>query len=442
MSETASARRLVLDLLVRQHTQAAYSTIVLDHALRASALSAQDRSFAAALFYAVLERRLTLDAVIARYSTRPLERLAPVVLECLRMGVCQLLYLDGVPDSAAVNESVKLVQEAGQQRASGFVNAVLRSFLRADKRLPKGKTPTEALSLTYSCPEWLVERFLLDYGEEKTHKILMASLGRAPITARVNTQKTSMRELAELLASEGIDALPHPQVPDCLILSRTGSVEGLQAYRDGLFHVQDVSSQLCCAALAPKPGERVLDLCAAPGGKSFTMAQLMEGKGEVLSFDLHEKRVRLIEEGASRLGLSSITAKAGDAKEFNPSIPQADRVLCDVPCSGWGVIRRKPEMKYKPSEEWKPLPAIQLAILRNAARYVRPRGYLLYSTCTLNRAENDEVVDAFLGENVMFEPEEFSLHGRSGAFSRLTLLPSPDGGDGFFLALFRHRSRD
>lgn len=415
-----SARQLAMELLLRMERDEAYSNLLLDRALD-ELTDPKERALATALFYGVLERRITLDYIIAGLSALPMGKLAPEVLQILRLGLYQILYMNAIPESAAVNESVRLTQLSKKASAKGFVNAVLRTFIRNGKAYKlSGLSPLEALSVQYSCPLWLVEKWDREYG--RAEEILKASVGRPPLAIRVNTTKTTGIELPQQLAESGILAEP-ADVCDALLLSHTGDLERSQAYQGGLFHVQDLSSQRCCALLDPQPGEVVLDVCAAPGGKSFTIAQRMQNRGRVLSLDLHESRVRLIEGGAKRLGLSCIEAAVSDAAKPNPAMPRADRVLCDVPCSGLGIIRRKPEIKYKPAPVHEGLPAVQLQILAVSADYVKPAGVLVYSTCTLSRAENDEVVQAFLGSHADFSELE-----------RHTFFPKPKGGDGFFIS--------
>ena len=343
-----NARRFVLKLLIRLEESSSYSNILLDQKLSKSDLSEQDKKFASALYYGVIERRLTLDAVIDNYRKNKSEKLGVEVRNILRLGVYQLKYMDSVPDNAAVDESVKLAKKVRNPAAAGFVNAVLRSFIRDEKRLPAVKGRIKELSLEYSCPEWLVEKWISDYGEHECEGILKASLGKASDYIKLNTVKADADTITAMLEKQGV------KVTHCIDggakISGAGAVEGSEAYKLGLFHVQDLSCQLCCKALGAKSGETVLDLCAAPGGKSFTVAELMNDEGRVLSFDLHENRVRLIRSGAERLGLKSITAAVNDAKQYNDSLSSADRVLCDVPCSGLGVIGRKPEIKYKDPE--------------------------------------------------------------------------------------------
>lgn len=260
--------------------------------------------------------------------------------------------------------------------------------------------------------------------------LLKASLGRPPLYIRVNTLRVSREAVIVSLERDGIAARESALLPDCAELEHVGGIriEKTAAYRDGLFHVQDISSQLCCALIDPRPGETVLDLCAAPGGKSFTMAEKMENKGKLLSFDLHKGKLPLITEGAERLGISILSAAQNDAAVYNGAIPSADRVLCDTVCSGLGVIRRKPEIKYKPKSALEAFPPIQREILGTAKRYVRPGGVLVYSTCTLNVAENEGVAEEFLCEN-----KDFTLTEMKNFF------PFETGGDGFFAAVLRKR---
>lgn len=439
-----SARQIVLNLLVQMSKTAGYSNIMLDKKLDESNLSRQDKSFATALFYGVIERRITLDAVIAEHSNINIRKVSPDVLEILRMGIYQLLYMDSVPDSAAVNESVKLAKYIRKPKVKGYVNAVLRGFIRTSKKLPTGDNAVASLSIEYSCPEWLVEKWRSEYGEDNLHRILESSIIVPPMAIRVNTTKISTQELLTQFNAAGIKATISPLAPDSIIIKGTGGIQESDLYRRGFFHVQDISAQLCCHALEPKPGETALDLCSAPGGKAFTIAQLMNNEGNVMAYDLHRNRTRLIEQGAKRLGIDIIKVSQGDAKVFDDGIPLADKVICDVPCSGLGIVRRKPEIKYKNHDDFAKLPQIQLDILCNAAKYVKVGGVLLYTTCTLSRAENDNVVDDFyIQHNKSFNRAKLPelLINSDGETSHdgsvKTLFPDINGGDGFFIAAFR-----
>ncbi len=435
----ADARLTAAKLLLKMESSEAYSNILLDKAFEGSDLSEKDKAFAAALFYGVTERRVTLDYIIAQNSRIPFEKLEAAAVTVLRMGFYQILYMPSVPESAAVNESVKLCKKLKAFSAQGFVNGMLRSFIRNHKRISyQGMSRSQRLSIEFSCPEWLADKLTEEYGIERAVQILEVSLGKPPVYARVNTLKCTDEELIKALAKEKITAEPHPQLEHCLKLGRTGDLEKSKAFRSGMFHVQDISSQLCCLTLRPIVNDVVLDMCAAPGGKTFTMAELMGNNGRIISMDLHDMRAALIEDGASRLGLSIVEARQNDALQFNEALPMADKVLCDVPCSGFGVIRRKPEIKYKSPEEFADLPNIQRAILENASRYVKVGGTLVYSTCTLSRAENDDVADDFAAKHPEFSPIICPIpwEGAQSTFKR-TFFPTADGGDGFFTASFR-----
>ena len=358
-----NARKTVLRLLTRLENSGSYSNILLDEGLERSDLSPQDKKFAAALFYGVLERQITLDNIIREYSRNPKNKLGTEVRVILRMGLYQLLYMDSVPDNAAVDESVKLAKKNRNPAASGFVNAMLREFIRNDKKLPKGRNATEELSIEYSAPVWLTEKWTREYGKDICLEMLKTSVGQAPVTARVNTVFHSLESTLDMLAEEGITFERLSVLPDCIRICGAGAVEHTKAYKEGRIHVQDLSSQLCCAALDPKENDTVLDLCAAPGGKTFTIAERMNNKGRVLAFDLHRNRAGLIESGAKRLGLDCIRAGVNNAKVYDEKMPKADKVLCDAPCSGLGVIRRKPEIKYKEPSDFARLPEIQYDIL-------------------------------------------------------------------------------
>ena len=359
-----NARKTVLRLLTRLENSGSYSNILLDEGLERSDLSPQDKKFAAALFYGVLERQITLDNIIREYSRNPKNKLGTEVRVILRMGLYQLLYMDSVPDNAAVDESVKLAKKNRNPAASGFINAMLREFIRNDKKLPKGRNATEELSIEYSAPVWLTEKWTREYGKDICLEMLKTSVGQAPVTARVNTVFHSLESTLDMLAEEGITFERLSVLPDCIRICGAGAVEHTKAYKEGRIHVQDLSSQLCCAALDPKENDTVLDLCAAPGGKTFTIAERMNNKGRVLAFDLHKNRAGLIESGAKRLGLDCIRAGVNNAKVYDDKMPRADKVLCDAPCSGLGVIRRKPEIKYKEPSDFDRLPEIQYDILK------------------------------------------------------------------------------
>lgn len=424
-----SARLTAARGLMEVFGSGGYSNIVLDHKLEQEDLSPQDRSFCAALFYGVIEQALALDYAIGKYSSIPVKKLSPGVLAALRCGFYQLLHMPSVPPSAAVNETVTITRQLGERRAAGFVNGVLRSFLRAGMAVPEPKDKLTALSVAYSIPAPLIQYWRKSYGQEMTLRILEGSRGPAPIFARVNTCRTTAAELTELLAGQGVQA-EEAGVKDALRLTAPGSITRLPAFQEGLFHIQDLSSQLCAAAADPRPGMRVLDVCAAPGGKSFTMAQLMENQGELVCCDLHPHRVRLIEEGAARLGLNILRPMVQDATQYNPERGSFDRVLCDVVCSGYGILRRKPEIRYKPLETLDGIWLVQYNILETSAKYCKEGGRLVYSTCTLNPQENQQVVQRFLDAHREFRLVE----------PMTTLVKGELDCDGFFYAVLERKT--
>lgn len=436
----ADPRLTVVKMLMKMESSEAYSNLLLDHAFNEAELSDRDKAFAAALFYGVLERRLTLDHVIRTNSKIAFEKLDKAAVQILRTGLYQLLYMPSVPESAAVNESVKMCKKLKCFSAQGFVNGMLRSFIRSGKKISYlGISPEKRLSVEYSCPEWLTEKFISEYGMDFAVRALKASVGKPPVYARVNVLRTTTDKVIAELAKQRIKAAPYPGLVNCIRLEKAGDIEKCAPFRQGLFHVQDISSQLCCLTLRPVVNETVLDVCAAPGGKSFTLAELMGNNGKLYSMDLHDMRVGLIEDGAARLGIKIITAMQNDASKFNGALPQADRVLCDVPCSGFGVIRRKPEIKYKPPEEFAGLPEIQYRILETSARYVKSGGTLVYSTCTLSRAENDDVADRFAASHPEFMPIVQPVPLSAPGDYKRTYCPDENGGDGFFTASFRRK---
>lgn len=423
------ARYTAVQALLRQNTANAYSNLVIDSLINQNELDARDSSFASALFYGTLERMLTIDHILSAYSSKPLEKLSPVVLEVLRTGICQLVFMNGIDDYAAVNESVNLVKQMGKAKASGFVNGVLRSFLRDEKKTPAvSGDRAEQLAIEYSCPSWLVRVWMEHYGEEACLRMLESSLGKPPIYLRANPLKTSAEQLSASLKEQSIRCFPDPEIPGCVTVNGRVVVEKLDAFQQGLFHVQDKASQICAVSLDAQPGERVLDVCSAPGGKTFTIAEQMKNTGEVIARDLHTKRAALVRRGAQRLGLTAVKTSAWDASVFDDSIGTFDRVLCDVPCSGFGIIRRKPEIKYKTPESIQNLPEIQYKILKISSQYLKEGGTLVYSTCTLLPAENEQVVARFLKEQ-----EDFSL------VSQKTYTGETIDTDGFFVSVLQKR---
>lgn len=427
----ASARALALELLLRTEAARQYANLSLDAALsREQGLSAPDRSLVTTLFYGVIEHRITLDAVIDGLSSISPSAIERRVRMILRLALYQLRWCDRIPDHAAINEAVALTP----RRSKGFVNAVLRSFCRRDKALIlpcRAADPIGYLSVRYSVSPALAERFCAIFGAARAEAVLEAFSHTPRVTVRVNTKKLSREEF--LARVEGAQATKH--APFGVHLPENAPLHAL--LDQGLCFVQDEASQICVAALDPKEGERVLDLCAAPGSKSFGAALTMGDRGAVHSFDQHANKISLIERGAARLGLSSVTAAAADARNATPeTVGVFDTVLADVPCSGYGVLAKKPDIRYKSVEEAAGLLPVQAAILDAAASCVRVGGTLVYSTCTLLPEENEEQVRAFLSRHPDFALTPFTVGGIC-ADGMLTLTPELYGTDGFFIAKLR-----
>ena len=435
------AREAAFSALLACEKQGAWSDQAIKHASKKQNLSVRDAALAANLCYGVVQNQLLLDAWIDRFSRLPASKLEQEVCISLRIGLYQLHFLDRVPDSAAVNESVNLTRKYVRNRgAAGLVNAVLRSFQRSnpDKRIPEYSDRLKQLSVQYSHPIELV-RLLSGNLHSDVEPLLAANNQPVPMTIQANTLRISSEALAEKLEAEGIEVFSHLWLPDCLLLKGSGDLEKLTSFRNGLFYVQDSAARLAVLAADPKSGERVLDACAAPGGKSFASAVAMGGTGTICSCDIQEKKLSRIKKGAARLGIDCISTSAVDGRTFRPEWEQYfDVVLADVPCSGLGIIRKKPDIRYKNLLQTEQLPAIQLAILKNAAKYVKPNGRLLYSTCTVLERENQEVVSSFLECNPNFQLESFNSIGPvDGKCGYVTLWPHIHGTDGFFFAKLR-----
>lgn len=413
-------RFIAYKILNKIERDKAYSNIAVDAVLNQN--EASSAPFVCALVYGVLERKLTLDYYLSQVLTQPIKKLNPQVLTILRMGTYQIKYMDKVPVSAAVNESVKLSKKVKCAFASGLINSVLRKIASIEIKLPSTDNKIYDLSIAYSCPESLVNHFVNDYGYIKAEEILKASVGAVPVFLRVNTLKITAKELAVLLEQEGI-IVKSVGNGTTLEVVEGNAVFKTNAYKKGYFHAQDLASQECIANLAPEKNDVVFDMCAAPGGKSFTMAEMMENQGEIYSFDLYEHKIKLINDGAKRLGIDIINAQIGDASAYNANLPKADKILCDVPCAGLGVIRRKPEIKYKDFQFVDKLCELQYNILNNASLYLKDKGVLMYSTCSLSKKENEEVCKRFLEEHKEF---------KNGGF--VTLYPHEKHSDGFFFA--------
>ena len=437
-----SAREAALVTLAACERQGAWSDGFLKKTLREGNLDRREAALATRLCFGVLQNRMLLDWHLARFCKMRLDKLELNLLCALRIAAYQLLFLNKIPASAAVNEAVESTRRyCKNPRATGMVNGVLRAMLRAGELPePTGADKAETLSIKYSHPRWLTEAFIARLGEDGAEQLLIADNGQPPVAAQVNTTRTTAEELVSALAADGVEAEPHPWLPDCFILKNSGDLERLAAYREGLFYIQDPAARLAVTAAGLRPETRVLDACAAPGGKSFAAAIDMKNRGEVVSCDIHPHKIRLLEAGRDRLGLSIVTPTLQSGAAFRPEWEGAfDAVITDVPCSGLGVIRKKPDIRYKDPVPMKGLPAIQRAILDNCARYVRPGGTLVYSTCTLLERENEGVVDSFLSDHPDFGPEPFTLPQFGEQPGMVTFWPHIHHTDGFFVAKLRKR---
>jgi len=433
-------RNTAFHILLKIENEGAYSNLALNHAIREQQLGGLDSAFVSALVYGVLERQITLDYIIKQYSKIPLRKIESRTKIILRMGLYQLLFMDKVPASAAVNESVNLAKRQKLQKSAGFINGILRSVTRTDPpySLPDQKDKIYYYSIKYSVPQELVRLWLNSYGELNAEKLLESLSGRPALYARVNTLKTDREALKQQLSAEGVTCEETSILPNALSLSGTGAIERLSAYKSGWFHIQDLSSQLCVDFLSPKPRDILLDICSAPGGKAFTAAQYMENRGKIYACDLFDHKLKLIRGGADRLGITNMITNKRDGANGIP-LPLADKILCDVPCSGLGILSRKPEIRAKQDLIPADLPGLQYKILCHSAQYLASGGTLVYSTCTLNPAENGENIARFLKEHPSFCGKPLALPaGVTRAIDEndyeLTLMPHTAGTDGFYVA--------
>ena len=361
----------------------------------------------------------------------------------LRLGIYQILFMDKVPDRAAVHETVELVKRRGKARAAGMVNAVLRKCVASKSTLPRlpQNDPLRRMTVQYSHPRWLVERLVSLVGAEEAEEFLRLDNRPVATCIQTNPLKTTPEELAQELRDAGVSVQPHPWLAGCFEITGTGDLERLPAFAEGRCTVQDAAARLAAMAAAPAPGDRVLDVCAAPGGKSFAMAMEMGNRGDILSCDIHPHKLKLIENGAARLGITIVRTALADGRERHAAwVEQADVVLADVPCSGLGIIRKKPDIRWKDPAALAALPAIQRAILGNAAAYVRPGGVLVYSTCTVLPEENGGVVTDFLSGHPEFVKEDFDLPGIGSCSGDATLWPQRTRTDGFYICRMRRRA--
>ncbi len=422
-----------------------YLNIEADTAIRRNALEGADRALYTNIVYGTVERRITLEYLLAQLCDRPLAKIDRNVAIILRMSLYQLRYLDRVPAYAVLQEAGELTRRFAAQSAVGFVNAVLREYERrgTEIAMPSPQADFERyLSVTYSYPAWFCALLVRCYGKRRAEAILKAFEKNPPLTLFPNLLKTDRAGLLRALRAEGIACDETRYSPYGVRLSRHVPIDAITPLAQGLCFVQDEASQLAALALGAAPAQTILDSCACPGGKSFALALLCGDKAKIISCDLHENKLSLVRRGAEKLGIASVEAQARDSGAFYPPFENAfDRVLCDVPCSGLGVLSKKPDIREKKEEEIERLPAVQRRILENCARYVRPGGELVYSTCTVHPAENEEQIKVFLREHPEFSLQPFML-GQETVQGMQTLLPDRYAGmDGFFIAKLRKTER-
>lgn len=432
-----TARETALRALILCRRQDAWPNAALKSALAESRTDRRDAALATRLCYGVLQNRRKMDFYLKQLLSGRIKDLRPTVRDILHLGLYQILEMDRVPDSAAVNESVELAKRfcRDQRNAPGLVNAVLR---RASRERATLRAPTSLADRYSHSPELIA--LLREYAGDDIEAVLAANNAAPPTVIQTNTLKITLEALLVRLEGEGARAVDHPWLPGCLKLTESGPVDALPSFREGLFYIQDAAAHLAAlCALTPEPQSRILDCCAAPGGKSVALAIALAGRGTVYACDIHPHKLPLIERNAARLGLTNLRGLERDASKIDPDFAgRMDAVLADVPCSGYGIIRKKPDLRDKlPGED---LPALQAAILDAQAEHVRPGGVLVYSTCTLVRRENEEAVEAFLKRRPDFSLEPLPLPPiLPKNEGMVALLPGKYDTDGFFISRMRRK---
>ncbi len=444
-----NAREGAVKVLYEIETKDAYSNLALNKELNQTDYGQLEKGFMTELVYGVLENQIYIDYVVEIFSTVKLKKIHPMTLNLLRLGIYQILFLDRIPQAAAVNESVKLAKKYAK-RSSGFINGILRSIIRNPERitLPDVKQkPVAFLSIKYSHPLWMVRQFLDHFSYEFTEDLLAANNYTPELSMRVNTLKTTFSDCVNALENQGIKVTQSAHLEEALRVKGVASLTELDLFQRGHLYIQDFGSMLIGRVVDPQPGQMVVDVCSAPGGKATHLAQLMNNQGQILARDIYPHKVKLIRGNAARLGASIVKPEAFDALEVDSKlIGQADRVLVDAPCTGLGIIRRKPEIKYrKKPEDITAITGLQLKILQNAAQYVKPGGSLVYSTCTIDPRENEGVVNRFLQENSGFQLEDLGKQYKElipgePQGKMVQLYPNVHGTDGFFMAKL-HRTK-
>ncbi|MCR1898169.1 16S rRNA (cytosine(967)-C(5))-methyltransferase RsmB [Irregularibacter muris] len=436
-------REIALKVLYDVNVNNAYSNISLKNALNTSDLSAIDRAFITQLVYGVVRNKSRIDWIISKFSKTPIKKISPWVQNILRLGIYQIVFLDKVPKSAAVNESVKLGKKYGHHKIGGYINGVLRHIIRANSGdlMPERNDEIKYLSIIYSHPKWLVKKYIEDFGPIAAKEILEKNNLSPDITIRTNTLKISREELMELLSQEGFEVKKGKWCAEAIIVHNISNIEDSPSFKKGLFQIQDQSSMLVAHILNPLEDQLVIDTCAAPGGKTTHIAQIMKNTGKVIARDIYQHKLTIVKKNVERLGITNIQLEDFDALKIDEKLfNKADRVLVDAPCSGLGIIRRKPDLKWnKNPEDIASIREMQIKILQNASNYVKKDGFLVYSTCTINPEENQDIIEGFLDSNSSFkllpieaiaDPMKTHEEIQKGY---LQIFPHVDDIDGFFI---------
>ena len=428
-------RKIAFELLRSYEEEGRYVNLLLSSS-KVKLLSKEERGALTALLYTVVEKKITYDYFLSAFSKRPSSEIDPYVRDIIRIGMCQILDMKSIPDFAAVNESVKLARHKGE---AGFINAVLRAAVRSKDALPypkREKNEARYLSVYYSIPVQTVKLFMEIVGEDECEALIRAMSNERGLSITVNENKISRDTLLEKLLPLGAKASPYTE--NGIVFEKSISPKELSGFSEGEFFVQDEASRIEALALDVKEGQRIIDVCSAPGGKAFAAAIKTGSEGSVHAFDIHESKLSLIKDGAQRLGLANITVGVRDAAKPDESLFYSfDRVICDVPCSGLGVFAKKPDLRYKDVSAISALPTLQYEILEKSALYLKAGGVLVYSTCTVNPLENEAVTDKFIAAHPEFSYEGADIRGLDFSKGRITLLPHKNGTDGFYIAKLR-----
>lgn len=445
---TKNIREQIVNLLLEIERDKSYAQLALKNELKD--ITGPDKGFMTEVVYGTLKYQIKLDYIIDQFSKTPARKMKPLIRQIFRMSVYQLMYLDKVPASAVINEAVKIAKKRKFQALSGFVNGVLRTIDRERNNIKypsRDKETLRYLSVMYSIPEWMIATWLKSYDLEKVEAICSALNERAQVCIRVNTLKASKEEVIKCLEAEGVTVTPGEFLEEAMYLKNVDNIQNMPSFKEGLWTVQDESAMLVGKVIAPQSGERILDLCSAPGGKSIHMAEIMKNEGEIISCDIHPHKLELIAKNAARMGATIIKPTLQDGTVFNEAFVESfDRILVDAPCSGLGIMKRKPDIRYnKELTDLEDIAQIQRAILTQAVKYLKPNGVLVYSTCTISKEENEEMVDFMTGElglelNEIVDTIPKVLQKEVKQGSMIQILPQIAGTDGFFIAGLKKRS--